>query len=40
MNSLVDLLLRHDLDDTRHLIDKAKQLDDDDYRAHRRRGRS
>ena len=38
MNSLVDLLLRHDLDDTRHLIDKAKQLDDDDYRGHRRAG--
>ena len=27
MNPLVDQLLRHDLDDTRHLLDRAKQLD-------------
>jgi AraC family transcriptional regulator len=26
MNPLVDQLLRHDLDDTRHLLDRAKQL--------------
>jgi AraC-like DNA-binding protein len=29
MNPLVDQLLRHDLDDTRHLIDRAKQLGDE-----------
>ena len=28
MNPLVDQLLRHDLDDTRHLLERAKQLDE------------
>ena len=40
MNPLVDQLLRHDLDDTRHLIDLAKQLGEQDYRADRRAGQT
>ena len=40
MNPLVDQLLRHDLDDTRHLIDLAKQLGEEDYRAARRAGQT
>ena len=33
MNPLVDQQLRHDLDDTRHLIDRAKQPETDDEPA-------
>jgi AraC-like DNA-binding protein len=33
MNPLTELLVQHDLDDTADLIDRAKQLSDEDYRA-------
>ena len=32
MNALTEQLVAHDLDDTRALLDVAKQLPDDDYR--------
>lgn len=35
MNPVIDLLVEHDLDDTRHLIDLAKGLPDAAYRAQR-----
>lgn len=38
MNPVVDLLVAHDLDDTRHLIELAKGLDDEAYRAVRQPG--
>jgi AraC family transcriptional regulator len=33
MNPLTEQLVQHDLDDTAELIDRAKQLSDEDYRA-------
>jgi hypothetical protein len=38
MNPLVDQLLRHDLDDTRHLLDLAKQVSDTEHRSPSRPG--
>lgn len=38
MNPVVEQLVAHDLDDTRHLIELAKGLSDDDYRAARMPG--
>ncbi|WP_244963098.1 helix-turn-helix domain-containing protein [Nocardioides dongkuii] len=38
VNPFVDHLVRHDLDDTAYLVDLAKQLGDDDFRAVRRPG--
>ncbi len=40
MNPLTDQLVSHDLDDTRHLIDLAKGLPDDELRAQRGQGRT
>jgi hypothetical protein len=38
MTQPLDLMVHHDLDDTRELIDEAKQLPDDDYRRELRPG--
>lgn len=40
MGKPVDLLVHHDLDDTRALLDRAKQLSDDDYRRSLRPGQT
>jgi AraC family transcriptional regulator len=40
MNPLTDQLVQHDLDDTADLIDRAKQLADEEYRAERLPGNS
>jgi len=37
MNPVIEQLVEHDLDDTRHLIELSKGLSDDDYRAARMR---
>ncbi|CAI9416400.1 helix-turn-helix domain-containing protein [Nocardioides sp. T2.26MG-1] len=38
MTQPLDLMIHHDLDDTRALLDLAKQLPDEDYRRHLRPG--
>ena len=40
MSPLTEQLVAHDLDDTRDLLDRAKQLPDEEYRATRLPGSS